>query len=330
MQTKKLISIISPCFNEEDNIQELYLRVRKVIDGLPEYDFEYLFIDNASTDSTVHKLREIVRNDSRVKIIINTRNFGHIRSPYWGIINTAGDATIYLASDLQDPPELIPEFIRNWESGFKIVLAVKPTTATNPLMHSCRKAYYKFLEKIAEIPIVKDATGFGLYDKKVLDLIRAINDPYPYLRGLLCELGYEIKVVPFNQPRRVRGISKNNFYSLFDIAMLGIISHSMVPIRIASIFGFGLSIVSILFAVFLLVIKFAFWDYIPVGYAPIGISMLLIFGVLLFFIGILGEYIGIIHTKIQNRPIVVERERVNFNNNYQASVISEPTDKSTD
>jgi dolichol-phosphate mannosyltransferase len=161
-------------------------------------------------------------------------------------------------------------------------------------------------------------------------LIRAINDPYPYLRGLLCELGYEIKVVPFNQPRRVRGISKNNFYSLFDIAMLGIISHSMVPIRIASIFGFGLSIVSILFAVFLLVIKFAFWDYIPVGYAPIGISMLLIFGVLLFFIGILGEYIGIIHTKIQNRPIVVERERVNFNNNYQASVISEPTDKSTD
>jgi glycosyltransferase involved in cell wall biosynthesis len=312
MSNKKLISVISPCFNEEHNIVELYKRVVKVMASLPAYDFEYLFIDNASTDSTVSKLRDIATKDPRVKIIINTRNFGHIRSPYWGIINTTGVATIYLASDLQDPPELIPEFVTEWEKGSKIVLAIKPTTAANPLMHACRKLYYRFLEKISEIPIVKDATGFGLYDKEVLDVIRKIDDPYPYFRGLICELGYDIKVLPFNQPRRLRGISKNNFYSLFDIAMLGITSHSMVPIRIASIFGFGLSILSVLAALALLLTKIIFWDFLPVGYAPFGILMFVILGILLFFIGILGEYIGVIHTKIQNRPIVVERERINF------------------
>lgn len=312
MKNKKLISIISPCFNEQENIAELYERVKLVMDSFSNYDFEYIFIDNASSDETVNKLREIARSDTRVKIIVNTRNFGHIRSPYWGIINTSGAATIYLASDLQDPPELISRFIDEWEKGSKIVLAVKPTTATNPIMHYFRKLYYKLLSEIAEIPIVKDATGFGIYDKEVIDLIREINDPYPYLRGLICELGYDIKLIQFNQPRRMRGVSKNNFYSLFDIAMLGIISHSMVPIRIASMFGFALSILSVFSAIILLLTKILFWDFIPLGYAPFGIFLFVILGILLFFIGILGEYIGVIHTKLQNRPIVVERERVNF------------------
>ncbi|MBT8530908.1 glycosyltransferase family 2 protein [Polynucleobacter paneuropaeus] len=311
---KELISITSPCFNEEENIEELYRRVVVVMETLPEYDFEYLLIDNASTDRTLEKLREIASKDPRVKVIVNTRNFGHIRSPYWGLINTTGAATIYLASDLQDPPELISEFIEQWQRGYKIVLAVKPVTSTNSLMHFLRRTYYRLLDKISEVPLIKDATGFGLYDKVVLDHIRVINDPYPFLRGLVCELGYQIKTIPFDQPRRSRGISKNNFYSLFDIALLGIVSHSMVPIRVASILGFLLAFFSILTACILLLVKLLFWESIPVGYAPAGIAILLLFGVLLFFIGMVGEYVGVIHNHVQRRPIVVEKERINFDN----------------
>ena len=312
MLRKKLISITSPCFNEEENIEELYRRVAMVMETLPEYDFEYVLIDNASTDSTVEKLREIASKDPRVKVIINTRNFGHIRSPYWGIINTKGAATIYLASDLQDPPELIAEFIEQWQAGYKIVLAVKPVTSANPLMHYLRRTYYRLLDKISDISITKDATGFGIYDQVVLAHIRAINDPYPFLRGLICELGYQIKTIPFNQPSRLKGISKNNFYSLFDIALLGIVSHSMVPIRVASMLGFLVALLSILSAFILFVAKLFFWESFPVGYAPIGIGILLIFGVLLFFIGMVGEYVGVIHNHIQRHPIVVEQERINF------------------
>ena len=311
---KILISITSSCFNEEENIGELYRRVVMVMETLPEYDFEYVLIDNASTDRTVEILREIASKDPRVKIIINTRNFGHIRSPYWGIINTKGAATIYLASDLQDPPELIVEFIEQWQKGYKIVLAVKPVTSANPVMHYLRRSYYRLLDKISEVSITKDATGFGLYDKAVLDHIRAINDPYPFLRGLICELGYQIKTIPFNQPRRLNGISKNNFYSLFDIALLGIVSHSMVPIRVASMLGLLMAFLSILTACILLAAKLFFWESFPVGYAPVGIGILLIFGVLLFFIGMVGEYVGVIHNHVQRRPIVVEKERINFEN----------------
>ena len=312
MVQKKLISITSPCFNEEENIGELYRRVAMVMETLPEYDFEYVLIDNASTDHTVGILREIASKDPRVKVIINTRNFGHIRSPYWGIINTKGAATIYLASDLQDPPELIAEFIEQWQKGYKIVLAVKPVTSANPVMHYLRRSYYRLLDKISEVSITKDATGFGLYDQVVLDHIRAINDPYPFLRGLICELGYQIKMIAFNQPRRLKGISKNNFYSLFDIALLGIVSHSMVPIRVASMLGFLIALLSILSAFILFVAKLFFWESFPVGYAPVGIGILLIFGVLLFFIGMVGEYVGVIHNHIQRHPIVVEQERINF------------------
>jgi len=314
MQQKILISITSPCFNEEENIEELYKRVVKVMEILPEYDFEYVFIDNASTDNTVEILRGLASKDPRVKVIVNTRNFGHIRSPYWGIINTMGAATIYLASDLQDPPELIPGFLQQWKDGYKIILAVKPVTSTNPVMHYLRKTYYILLDKISDVSITKDATGFGLYDKVVLDHIRAINDPYPFLRGLICELGYQIKTITFNQPKRLRGVSKNNFYSLFDIALLGIVSHSMVPIRVASMLGFLIAFLSILSAFILFVAKLLFWESFPVGYAPLGIGILVLFGVLLFFIGMVGEYVGVIHNHVQRLPIVVEKERINFEN----------------
>ena len=312
MAQRQLISLISPCFNEEGNIDELYRRASLVMAGLPQYDFEYLFIDNASTDGTVDKLKALAQQDQRVKIIVNTRNFGHIRSPTWGILQTCGDATVVLASDLQDPPELIPDFIATWEQGHKIVLAVKPMSQTNPLVHRLRKLYYRILDGISEVAIVKDATGFGLYDRVILEHLRQIHDPYPFMRGLVCELGYPIKTIPFDQPRRERGISKNNFYTLYDLAMLGVVSHSVVPIRLAAIAGFLTGLLSILVALVFLVLKLALWDRFPIGIAPIVIGMFFMFGVVMLFIGILGEYIASIHTYVRNRPVVIERERINF------------------
>jgi len=312
VENRKFLSVISPCYNEEENVEELYRRVVAVMDRYSQYEFEYVFIDNASTDNTVEKLKNLAKKDCRVKVIVNTRNFGHIRSPYWGILQTTGAATIYLASDLQDPPEVIPRFIDEWEKGYKLVLATKPVSQSSPLMHSLRKLYYRVLDAISDVPLIADTTGFGLYDKVVLDGIRAVNDPYPYLRGLYCELGYEVKTVPFDQPRRLRGISKNNFYTLYDIAMLGVISHSLVPIRIASFLGFVMGSVSIVVALIFFVLKLIFWSSFPLGMAPLVIGMFFMFGILLFFIGLLGEYIGSIHTYVQRRPIVVEKERINF------------------
>lgn len=308
----KRISFISPTYNEELNVEELYQRVMDVWKLFPNYEFDYIFIDNDSTDTTVLKLKEIAAIDSRIKIIVNTRNFGHIRSPYYGIIQSQADATIYLASDLQDPPELIPQFIHAWEQGYRIVLASKPYAASGGFMHAVRKLYYRFLDRISEVPLTRDTTGFGLYDKKVLDHIKKINDPYPYLRGIICELGYPIKIIEFEQPKRRFGLSKNNFYSLYDIGILGIISHSLLPIRMAVFLGFALGFVSIILAAFFLIAKLIWWDVFPIGIAPILIIILGMFGVLLLFIGILGEYIGVIHGHIKNRPIVVEKERINF------------------
>jgi len=309
---KPLISIVTPTYNEIDNIEELLRRVKLSIAHLDQYDFDFLVIDNCSSDGTQAKLKDLASQDLRVKVILNARNFGHIRSPYYGILQSQGDATIYLASDLQDPPEMIPEFIKDWENGYKLVMAIKPVSKSSPVMHALRKAYYRFIDKISEVEIIKDSTGFGLYDKKVLDKLREINDPYPFLRGLICELGYEVKTIPFVQPRRLRGLTKNNFYTLFDIAMLGMVSHSKVPIRVAALVGFLLGALSVLTAFIFLLLKLVFWEAFPLGSAPIVIGLFFLFGVQLFFIGILGEYIGSIHTYVQNRPIVVEKERINF------------------
>lgn len=309
---KKLISIISPCYNESENVEELYRRASVVINALNRYDFEYVFIDNASTDNTVELLKSIASVDKRVKIIVNNRNFGHIRSPYWGILQTSGDATIYMASDLQDPPEMIPKFISGWEAGYKCVMAVKPLSEGNILMHFLRRTYYRILDVISDIPITKDTTGFGLYDKQVVAQLRQINDPYPYLRGLIDELGYSMLTIDFVQPRRVRGFTKNNFYSLYDIGMLGIVSHSMVPLRIASLLGVIVGLLSMLVAIGVLIAKLLWWNQFVAGLAPISILIFLILGFVLIFIGLLGEYVGMIHTYAKNRPIVTERERVNF------------------
>jgi glycosyltransferase involved in cell wall biosynthesis len=312
MPERTLLSIVTPCYNEEDNVDELYTRIKAAVADLAKYDFELIFIDNHSADGTVSKLKALAARDPMVKVIVNTRNFGHIRSPYYGILQSSGAATIYLASDLQDPPEMIPEFIRHWEAGYKLVMATKPVSKGIAWVHAMRKAYYRFLDGISDISLVADSTGFGLYDREVLDHVRKVDDPYPFLRGLICELGYEIKTIPFAQPRRQRGISKNNFYTLYDIAMLGIVSHSKLPIRMAAFVGFALGVLSVIVAMVFLVLKLMFWDLFPLGTAPLVIGLFFLFGIQLLFIGILGEYIGSIHTYLQRRPIVVEEERINF------------------
>jgi dolichol-phosphate mannosyltransferase len=309
--TKK-ITIVAPTYNEEENVLVFYARVNEVIKNISNYQFEFLFIDNASTDETANILKDLAKQDKKIKIILNTRNFGHIRSPYWGIIQSQGDATIYLASDLQDPPELIPKFIDAWESGFKVVLGVKPESKLNFINHQLRKAYYLFLNKISNVSIVKNSTGFGLYDREVLNEVRKINDPYPFLRGIIAELGYEVKQILFLQERRNAGLTKNNFYTLYDIGMLGIISHSITPVRMASLVGFLVGSLSFIFALIFTILKLIYWDSFPIGISPIIIGMFFMFGLILIFIGFLGEYIGSIHTYLKKRPIVVEKERINF------------------
>jgi len=308
----KLISIIAPCFNEESNVEELYKRILSSINTFEKYEFEILFIDNASTDNTVELLKSISNQDKRVKIIVNERNFGHIRSPYWGILQTRGDATIYMASDLQDPPEYIGEFLKNWELGWRIVLAKKSHSEGSKIRQFLGNIYYKLLASLSSINIVREASGFGLYDKAVIEQLRKINDPYPFLRGLISELGYPIKTIEFIGQRRKAGISKNNIYTLYDIAMLGIVSHSLVPIRIAGVLGGLIGLFSILVAIIYTIMKFIYWDTFPLGMAPLIIGVFFLFGLLFIFIGLLGEYIGSIHTFVKNRPIVVEKERINF------------------
>jgi dolichol-phosphate mannosyltransferase len=309
----KNIGIICPTFNEEQNILELYKRIIDAISPLENnYKFSFLFIDNCSSDQTVILIKQLIAVDPRVRLIVNNRNFGHIRSPYWGIVNAGGDATIYLASDLQDPPEHISQFIHEWERGWKVVLATKPKSSTNYFTHQLRRNYYKFLDWISEVEIVKDATGFGLYDAQVIAELNKINDPYPYLRGLVCELGFPIKKVEFEQPARARGISKNNFYTLYDIALLGIVSHSVLPLRFASMIGFIMAIFSFFAGIVYLILKLISWNDFSVGLAPLVVGVFFLLGVILIFIGLLGEYVASIHTYVKKRPIVVEKERVNF------------------
>ena len=309
----RFISVVAGCYNEEENVRELYERVCRVFrEELPDYAFEFILIDNASEDRTVEILKEIAREDKRVKIIVNNRNFGHIRSGYHALLQARGEAIVSMASDLEDPPELIPQFLRKWEEGYKIVLAQKRSSNEFAPFHMVRKLYYMIVSRLSETSLVKDVTGFGIYDRQVIDDIRKIGDPYPYFRGLICDLGYSRFLIPFDKVVRKRGFSKNNFYTLYDLAMLGITNHSKVPLRLATFAGFGIGIISFLVAMGYMVYKLLYWGNFSVGMAPVVFGIFFLGSVQLFFIGILGEYIGSIHTQVLRRPPVIERERINF------------------
>jgi glycosyltransferase involved in cell wall biosynthesis len=308
----KHISIVSPCYNEEENVEELYARVVAAMDRCPGYTFDLLFIDNASKDRTADVLRRLAENDPRVRVILNARNFGHVRSPVYGLLQGEGDAVVSIASDLQDPPELLPEFIARWEAGYKVVMGVKSRSEESLLFYALRSFYYRTLQRLSEVELVEHFTGFGLYDRKVMDVLRAISDPYPYFRGLIADIGFESAKIEFLQPSRKRGITKNNFYTLFDMAMLGFTNHSKVPLRLATFLGFATGGVSFLIGLFYLVYKLVNWSSFSVGVAPIVIGLFFFASVQLVFLGVVGEYVGAIHTQVLNRPLVVERERINF------------------
>lgn len=309
----KLISIVVPCFNEEENVFELYEQIKNVFKK-NFYNYEILFIDNASKDGTVNLLKKMAEKDENVKIIVNARNFGHIRSPYYGLLQANGDAVILMAADFQEPPQMINDFILAWEAGFKIVIGIKEKSEESKTMFSIRKLYYKFISRIAEVDLVKNFTGFGLYDNSFLKILKKIDDPYPYFRGFIADIGFDRKEIPYIQPKRKRGITKNNFYTLYDIAMLGITNYSKLPIRLATISGFFLSILSLTLAILFFSLKLIFWNNFSMGIAPILCSLFFFFSIQLFFTGLLGEYVGSIHTKIMKRPLVVEKERINFEN----------------
>ncbi len=308
----KRITVVTPCYNEEENVEALFARVRDVFATLPGYEFEHLFIDNASTDSTVEVLRKMAAADPRVKVIVNSRNFGHIRSPYYGLLQGTGDAVISMVADLQDPPELITEFLKHWEAGKRIVVGVKAEVEESGLYMRFRKVYYRLVRKMADIELIENFTGFGLYDQSVIAMLRTMNDPYPYFRGLICELGFDKAFVPYAQPLRRKGITKNNFYTLYDLAWLGFVNHSKVPLRIATFAGFSLAAFSIFIAFVYALYKLLFWDQFSVGTAPVVIGLFLLSGVQLIFVGIIGEYVGAIYTQVKGRPLVIEKERINF------------------
>ena len=308
----KFISVVTGCYNEEENVRELYCQVKEVFDQMDDYTYEHIFIDNASRDKTVSILKEISLTDPNVKVIVNTRNFGHIRSPYHALMQAKGDAVIAMAADLQDPPAMIVDFLRKWESGYKIVIGVKAKSEESALFFAIRSIYYRIIGDLADIELVKNFTGFGLYDRDIVDILKKIDDPYPYFRGLICDIGYERVEIEYTQNARKRGITKNNFYTLYDLAMLGITNHSKVPLRLATMTGFAVAILSLLVAVGYFIYKLIFWDSFSVGIAPLVIGLFFFASVQLFFIGIIGEYIGAIHTQILKRPLVIEKERINF------------------
>ena len=310
--TQKLLSVVTSCYNEEENVRPLYEAVRAVLARHPQYRYEHIFIDNNSKDATRRVLREMCAEDPNVKAIFNARNFGGARSGIHVVLQARGAAVIGLACDFQDPPELIDAFIQHWESGAKIVLGVKTSSAERSMFYGLRGLYYRTLGRMSNAPVVAQATGFGMFDRTVVEAMRAIDDPYPFFRGLLAEIGYPAVLVPFHQPRRRRGITSQNFYSLYDQAFLGITSHSRVPLRIATMLGFAMSVVSVLVALGYFAAKLLFWNSFSLGVAPILIGFFLLTSVQLFFIGIVGEYVGTIWTHVRHVPHVFELERINF------------------
>ena len=316
---RRRISIVTPCYNEELNVEEVVARVRSTMSKCPEYEYEHIFIDNASVDDTVGVLRRMAVEDRHVRVIVNARNFGHLRSPMHAMLESTGDACVLLFSDLQDPPELIENFITEWEKGIPIVLGIKNTSEESRLMYWCRTSYYRVLGKLASLEIHQHFTGFGLFDRSVMNIVRSFGDQYPYFRGMISEIGLPHTKVFYNQKTRKRGFTKNNFYTLYDLAMLGLTNVSKVPLRLFTFFGFACSACSILFGMGYLLYKIFFWNSFEVGIAPVVIGLFFLGSVQLAFIGALSEYIGAIHTQVLKRPLVVERERINFDTKVENS-----------
>lgn len=308
----KTISILTPCYNEEENVAEVYEQVRTELLRLPAYHYEHVFIDNSSTDNTFAILKQIAASDRNVKVISNSRNFGHIRSPIHGLLQTRGDAVIGIVADLQDPPQLIPQMVAKWEEGYQMVLCVKRASEEAALMFWVRKQYYALVQRLASINTFENFTGFGLYDRAVVEAVRSFDDPYPYFRGMIAEIGLPYYELHYDQPRRARGVTKNDLYTLYDMAVLGITNLSKVPLRFVTLLGFACSMLSFVVGTAYLVYKLAFWDNFTVGIAPLVIGLFFLGSVQLLSMGILGEYIGSIQTHVRKRPHVIERERINF------------------
>lgn len=309
----KIVSVMIPTYNEEENIEPLYVAiVDEFTKNLKNYDYEIVFIDNYSKDKTRDKIAEICKKDKKVKAIFNSKNFGQLRSPYYGMLQTTGDCTILMCADFQDPIEMIHKFVAEWENGFKIVIGIKNTSKEGKLMYFLRSCYYKLIKKVASTEQIEHFTGFGLYDKKFIKLMRDLDDPMPYFRGIISEVGYERKEINYEQAKRLRGKSKNNFFSLYDIGMLGITSYSKVAIRFATLLGFLIAALSFIIGLVYLALKLIFWDSFPVGMAPIAVGVFFMGSIQLIFLGLIGEYILNINIRVMNRPLVVEERRINF------------------
>lgn len=308
---KKLISIVTPTFNEEDNIKELCESIASELKKT-NYDYEHIVIDNSSTDNTTEILRDLAKQDKNIKVIINSRNFGHVRSPVHGLLQSKGDAAILMMSDFQDPIELIPQYISEWEKGYDVVLAQKNSSDENFIKHFLKNLFYKFAKRISDTPLLMNTTGSGLINRKILNILKKIEDPYPYFRGLIPEITKNIKLISFHQPKRKKGKTKNNFYTLYDLGILGIVKHSKFPLRVMTFFGFIFSILSLLVALIYLIFKLIYWDSFELGVAPIIIGIFLLAFFQIFLSGLIGEYVMSILTQTRKLPLVVEKERINF------------------
>jgi glycosyltransferase involved in cell wall biosynthesis len=311
----KKISIVTGCLNEGGNVEEFYTRVTQVLSGIPGFPYEIIIADNCSTDGTRDILRRLAASDSRLKVLFNSGNFGSVRSGYNAFLLAAGDAVILMACDLQDPPELIPDMIRKWEEGCKVVVAVKSSSRENPLVFFARKCFYTVLGFLSDTDkVIQNFTGFGLYDRVFLNVLRRYRDPVPYLRGFVSEIGFRRAEIRFVQPERKRGKSKHSFLSLYDVAMGGVINHSKLPLRLATFSGFILAGVSLLIAIAYLVYKLLYWDTFTLGLAPLIIGVFFFSAVQLIFIGIIGEYVGAILSQVKNRPLAIIEETINCPN----------------
>jgi len=311
----KKISVVIPCYNEEENVTPISEAVIGIFrDSLPSYDYELLFIDNDSRDQTREKIRALCAQNKKIKAIFNAKNFGQFNSPYYGLLKTTGDASILMAADFQDPPEMISQFVKAWEEGYKIAVGIKTNSMENKFMYWLRGRYYKWIKKLSNVDQIENFTGFGLYDRDFVNVLRDLDDPTPFLRGIVAELGYRRKEIPYTQPKRRAGKTSNNFYSLYDAAMLSVTSYTKVGLRIATFIGVITMVVSLIFAVYYLIMKLLYWNWFQAGQAPLLIGMLFIGSVIIFFIGMMGEYVLTINQRVMKRPLVVEEERLNFEN----------------